>query len=475
MTDEQNMADLFANLNAISANSVLRDRQVRGGGGGSMPLQGNQDPNPLIALNPYLGKNVTSFNMGGMMNQRNMLAPYISTQMMTPLGRYNEGGKNKTAATPQEENLVRSLPNSGIVNPYTGVPAYGFGGFLSSLSSSLSNLVGGIGDVVDDVVTPITAPIFDAAGNIIDPVAQAASDIGTTAIETASNVAGDLGGLGADIVQEGLSTVSDVATDVGQNIIEPVLSPVFDAAGDVIEPVVEGAANVIQPLAGGFLDLVDQAIQGGLSGVKGFGFGVMDTIGDVVGNLLGGGSGGSLDLGLRPGPAPKRKANIKRGFGPTPTFGPNPNMRNIGALQQRSKKQDTQAMGDFVSPKDNPFITPNVEEELDYAAQGMKMPNYNMGGNMGGFYGQKANEAIAVNQLSGLVANLANRQAMGQRRAAQMKMEKGGAFKPHMMYDPKTGKEYKANKVEDHNRMSKKGFTHTKPNKKRNFTNGGRF
>ena len=49
MTDEQNMADLFANLNAISANSVLRDRQVRGGGGGSMPLQGNQAPNPLIA------------------------------------------------------------------------------------------------------------------------------------------------------------------------------------------------------------------------------------------------------------------------------------------------------------------------------------------------------------------------------------------------------------------------------------------
>ena len=109
MTDEQNMADLFANLNAISANSVLRDRQVRGGGGGSMPLQGNQDPNPLIALNPYLGKNVTSFNMGGMMNQRNMLAPYISTQMMTPLGRYNEGGKNKTAATPQEENLVTKI------------------------------------------------------------------------------------------------------------------------------------------------------------------------------------------------------------------------------------------------------------------------------------------------------------------------------------------------------------------------------
>ncbi len=35
-------------------------------------------------------------------------------------------------------------------------------------------------------------------------------------------------------------------------------------------------------------------------------------------------------------------------------------------------------------------------------------------------------------------------------------------FKPHMMYDPKTGKGYKANKYEDHVRMDKKGYTHKK-------------
>jgi hypothetical protein len=39
------------------------------------------------------------------------------------------------------------------------------------------------------------------------------------------------------------------------------------------------------------------------------------------------------------------------------------------------------------------------------------------------------------------------------------------AFKKHMMYDPKTGKAYKANKVEDHLRMKKKGYTHTEPKK----------
>ena len=72
-----------------------------------------------------------------------------------------------------------------------------------------------------------------------------------------------------------------------------------------------------------------------------------------------------------------------------------------------------------------------------------------------------------MDQLSALTNRVARKQSE--------KMKKGGKFKPHMMYDPKTGKAYKANKVEDHNRMSKKGYTHTKPKKKRNFTNGGRF
>ena len=36
-------------------------------------------------------------------------------------------------------------------------------------------------------------------------------------------------------------------------------------------------------------------------------------------------------------------------------------------------------------------------------------------------------------------------------------------FKPHMMYDPETGEEYKAEKPEDHERMSKLGYVHEKP------------
>ncbi len=50
---------------------------------------------------------------------------------------------------------------------------------------------------------------------------------------------------------------------------------------------------------------------------------------------------------------------------------------------------------------------------------------------------------------------------------AFMMYKKGGkAFKPHMMYDPETGKAFKANKPADHERMSKMGYTHTKPKKK---------
>lgn len=39
-------------------------------------------------------------------------------------------------------------------------------------------------------------------------------------------------------------------------------------------------------------------------------------------------------------------------------------------------------------------------------------------------------------------------------------------FKPHMMYDPKTGKGYMAKKYEDHVRMDKMGYTHDKPDVK---------
>ena len=53
--------------------------------------------------------------------------------------------------------------------------------------------------------------------------------------------------------------------------------------------------------------------------------------------------------------------------------------------------------------------------------------------------------------------------------------EEGEVEYPHMMYDPKTGKEYKANTYDDHIRMKKMGYVHEKPKMKENraisFTN----
>lgn len=46
-------------------------------------------------------------------------------------------------------------------------------------------------------------------------------------------------------------------------------------------------------------------------------------------------------------------------------------------------------------------------------------------------------------------------------------------FKPHMMYDPKSSKKEKANKVEDHERLAKKGYTHVDPEKIREIIGVG--
>tara|TARA_Y100000004_G_scaffold62456_1_gene69988 strand:- start:2762 stop:4420 length:1659 start_codon:yes stop_codon:yes gene_type:complete len=48
-----------------------------------------------------------------------------------------------------------------------------------------------------------------------------------------------------------------------------------------------------------------------------------------------------------------------------------------------------------------------------------------------------------------------------EKKTNECKSEKD--FKPHMMYDPKTGKGYKAKTYDDHVRMDKMGYTHDKP------------
>ena len=54
---------------------------------------------------------------------------------------------------------------------------------------------------------------------------------------------------------------------------------------------------------------------------------------------------------------------------------------------------------------------------------------------------------------------------LAKRRKTIAKAMKSEAddFKPHMMYDPKTGKGYEAKKMDDHLRMKKMGYVHEKP------------
>jgi len=63
--EDQNLQSLFANLNQVSRNSMIREKVGGGTGGGSDVIEGGLDPNTLMTGNPYIAKNVIEFNQGG--------------------------------------------------------------------------------------------------------------------------------------------------------------------------------------------------------------------------------------------------------------------------------------------------------------------------------------------------------------------------------------------------------------------------
>ena len=66
MTQEDiNLQSLFANLNQVSRNSMIREKAGGGTGGGSEKVEGSMDPNTLMIGNPYIAKNVVEFKAGG--------------------------------------------------------------------------------------------------------------------------------------------------------------------------------------------------------------------------------------------------------------------------------------------------------------------------------------------------------------------------------------------------------------------------
>ena len=73
-------------------------------------------------------------------------------------------------------------------------------------------------------------------------------------------------------------------------------------------------------------------------------------------------------------------------------------------------------------------------------------------------HGDEVKEAVSPAQQAAIAISKKER---GEKPKNECADEKD--FKPHMMYDPKTGKGYKANTYADHVKMDKMGYTHEKP------------
>ena len=150
------------------------------------------------------------------------------------------------------------------------------------------------------------------------------------------------------------------------------------------------------------------------------------------------------------------------------------NNRKVIDGQELLTSIDTDAVDPFSSLKDKALelgvesLTTDEDEE-DYAYKAKIDAIYN---NM---YGQKDEGILGKLKDLGSVASMFAAPGTGEDGSADpdtvnmimsaVGAKKGGKFKPHMMYDPKTGKGYKANKLADHLRMDKKGYTHQKPKK----------
>ena len=244
---------------------------------------------------------------------------------------------------------------------------------------------------------------------------------------------------------------------------------------------------------GGFLRSILDPIADGFAAVAKPIGNLIRPVFDVAGNLVEGvsdvftGGGDTPDFNIQDRPLPERDPVKKREIPVQQAPQPIPVKGSVN-VRQKDKSPGKLREGDFVGNKPSPYVTTNVQDELDYAQEGMRMPEIGMQMtnpmtepeiyNHGGYYSRQVNQALAINQLSGLVANTINNK--------KNSMAKGGKFKPHMMYDPKTGKGYMANKLQDHLDMKEKGYDHRKRNPKnypkgakgmkmKSYTKGGRL
>jgi len=105
----------------------------------------------------------------------------------------------------------------------------------------------------------------------------------------------------------------------------------------------------------------------------------------------------------------------------------------------------------------------NRKEGIQMVAKGLKVSEKEATKLVDEVIKMKMNEEVGLDEANKLPDM---RNALMQVRTGEVDLDEaqdGGDFKPHMMYDPKTGKGYKADTMDDHLKMKKMGYTHDAP------------
>lgn len=135
-TDNYLNLNNYSNLNRAGGygggmQDISAQRGPGGTGGGSEDTEGNMDANQLLELNPYLSKNVTSFNDGGMFGEfakynhdqikrkefigQNNINPYqVQAENGMRMPEYNNGGMMPQQQMPQQTESYAKQANDMI-------------------------------------------------------------------------------------------------------------------------------------------------------------------------------------------------------------------------------------------------------------------------------------------------------------------------------------------------------------------------
>ena len=114
--EDANLQSLFANLNQVSRDAIIRERAGGGTGGGSEIVEGSMDPNSLMIGNPYIAKNVVGFNQGGAYGGRSPWQYLYDTMGLDLTGEFRaQAARDRQAAANQA--FYQNIQDTGKMKP----------------------------------------------------------------------------------------------------------------------------------------------------------------------------------------------------------------------------------------------------------------------------------------------------------------------------------------------------------------------